>query len=168
MATRWLATDFGGPEVLKQAPFELGPPEAGKVTIEVRAAGLNPADYKHFAPGQDPSLLPLMVGYEVSGIIAARSAPTRRSTSRWPLSLTAPVSSPSPPRAGPRLTGRAGSGAPTQRAASSARPSAPGSCGWRRTATSRSRSRRPTMGDAPSAVTALMGTHPYGKLALVA
>jgi NADPH:quinone reductase len=71
MAMRWLATGFGGPEVLKQAPIELGPPDAGEVTIEVRAAGMNPADYKHFAPGQDPSLLPLMVGYEVSGIIVA-------------------------------------------------------------------------------------------------
>src|SRR5580658_10815457 len=71
MATRWLATDFGGPEVLKQAPIELGPPKEGEVTIEVRAAGMNPADYKHFAPGQDPSLLPLPVGYEVSGVIAA-------------------------------------------------------------------------------------------------
>jgi NADPH:quinone reductase len=71
MATRWLATDFGGPEVLKQAPIQLGPPKAGEVTIEVRAAGMNPADYKHFAPGQDPSLLPLTVGYEVSGVISA-------------------------------------------------------------------------------------------------
>jgi NADPH:quinone reductase-like Zn-dependent oxidoreductase len=71
MATRWLATDFGGPEVLKQAPIELGPPKEGEVTIEVRAAGMNPADYKHFAPGQDPSVLPLTVGYEVSGVIAA-------------------------------------------------------------------------------------------------
>jgi NADPH2:quinone reductase len=71
MATRWLATDFGGPEVLKQAPIELGPPKEGEVTIEVRAAGMNPADYKHFAPGQDPSALPLTVGYEVSGVIAA-------------------------------------------------------------------------------------------------
>jgi NADPH:quinone reductase len=70
MATRWLAMDFGGPEVLKQATIELGPPKAGEVTIEVRAAGMNPADYKHFAPGQDPSLLPLTVGYEVAGVIS--------------------------------------------------------------------------------------------------
>jgi hypothetical protein len=49
MATRWLAPDFGGPEVLKQAPIELGPPKEGELTVEVRAAGMNPADYKHFA-----------------------------------------------------------------------------------------------------------------------
>lgn len=71
MATQWLATDFGGPEVLKQVPIDLSPPGAGRVTIEVRAAGMNPADYKHFAPGQDRSLLPLTVGYEASGLITA-------------------------------------------------------------------------------------------------
>jgi NADPH:quinone reductase-like Zn-dependent oxidoreductase len=71
MATKWLATDFGGPEVLKQVPIELSPPWAGEVTIEVRAAGMNPADYKHFASGQDPSLLPLTIGYEASGVIMA-------------------------------------------------------------------------------------------------
>jgi NADPH:quinone reductase len=70
MATRWLAMDFGGPEVLKQATIELGRPKPGELTIEVRAAGMNPADYKHFAPGQDPSLLPLTVGYEVAGVIS--------------------------------------------------------------------------------------------------
>jgi NADPH:quinone reductase len=71
MAMQWLATDFGGPEVLKQVALELPPPKAGQVTIEVRAAGMNPADYKHFAPGQDPSLLPLTIGYEASGVISA-------------------------------------------------------------------------------------------------
>jgi NADPH:quinone reductase len=71
MATHWLAIDFGGPEVLKQVRVELSPPKAGQVTIEVRAAGMNPADYKHFAPGQDKSLLPLTIGYEASGVIVA-------------------------------------------------------------------------------------------------
>ena len=80
MATRWLAVDFGGPEVLKQASIELEPPKAGEVTIEVRAAGMNPADYKHFAPGQDPSVLPLTVGYEVSGVISAIGPDTEIAT----------------------------------------------------------------------------------------
>jgi NADPH2:quinone reductase len=71
MAMQWLATDFGGPEVLKQVPMDLGPPKTGEVTIEVHAAGMNPADYKHFAPGQDRSLLPLTIGYEASGVISA-------------------------------------------------------------------------------------------------
>jgi NADPH:quinone reductase len=71
MATQWLAIDFGGPEVLKQVASELPAPEAGHVTVEVRAAGMNPADYKHFAPGQDPALLPLTIGFEASGVIVA-------------------------------------------------------------------------------------------------
>jgi NADPH:quinone reductase len=76
MATRWLATDFGGPEVLEQVRLDLAAPQPGEVTIEVRAAGMNPADYKHFAPGQDPSVLPLTIGYEVSGVIWGIGAET--------------------------------------------------------------------------------------------
>ena len=71
MATRWLATDFGGPEVLRQVTVDVAPPGPGEVTIEVGAAGMNPADYKHFAPGQDRSLLPLTIGYEVAGVVTA-------------------------------------------------------------------------------------------------
>jgi NADPH:quinone reductase len=71
VATQWQAVDFGGPEVLRRIPVDLAPPRDGEVTIEVRAAGMNPADYKHFAPGQDRSLLPLTVGYEVAGVISA-------------------------------------------------------------------------------------------------
>jgi NADPH:quinone reductase len=77
MATQWLATGFGGPEVLKQVPIELASPKTGEVTVAIRAAGMNPADYKHFSPGQDPSVLPLTVGYEVSGTIDAMGPNTR-------------------------------------------------------------------------------------------
>jgi NADPH:quinone reductase len=70
-ARRWIATGFGGPEVLEEIEVKLADPAAGEVTIEVRAAGMNPADYKHFAAGQDPKLLPLTIGYEVAGVIAA-------------------------------------------------------------------------------------------------
>jgi NADPH:quinone reductase len=75
-ARRWVATDFGGPEVLEEISVELPDPGPGEVLIEVRAAGMNPADYKHFAPGQDPKLLPLTVGSEVAGVIAAVGADT--------------------------------------------------------------------------------------------
>ena len=71
MATQWQAVDFGGPEVLKQVSIDVAPPGPGEVTIEVRAAGMNPADYKHFGPGQDRSLLPLTIGYEAAGTISA-------------------------------------------------------------------------------------------------
>jgi NADPH:quinone reductase len=70
-ARRWIATGFGGPEVLEEIEVELAEPAAGEVTIEVRAAGMNPADYKHFAAGQDTGLLPFTIGYEVAGTIAA-------------------------------------------------------------------------------------------------
>jgi NADPH:quinone reductase len=70
-ARRWVATGFGGPEVLEETLAELPDPGPGEVTVDVRAAGMNPADYKHFGPGQDPKLLPLSIGNEVSGVIAA-------------------------------------------------------------------------------------------------
>lgn len=70
-ARRWVATNFGGPEVLEEIEVGLPDPAPGDVMIEVRAAGINPADYKHFAPGQDPKLLPLTIGYEVAGVITA-------------------------------------------------------------------------------------------------
>ena len=70
-ARRWVAKDFGGPEVLEEIVVELPRPGTGEVMVEVRAAGMNPADYKHFGPGQDPKLLPLTTGYEVAGVILA-------------------------------------------------------------------------------------------------
>ena len=75
-ATRWVARSFGGPEALEAIEVGLPDPAPGQVRIEVRAAGMNPADYKHFAPGQDPKLLPLTIGYEVAGMIAGIGADT--------------------------------------------------------------------------------------------
>jgi len=75
-ALRWVATNFGGPEVLEQIEVGVPEPGSGEVMIGVRAAGMNPADYKHFSPGQDPKLLPLTIGYEVAGVIAAIGADT--------------------------------------------------------------------------------------------
>jgi NADPH:quinone reductase len=70
-ALRWVAKDFGGPEVLEEISVELADPGPGEAIVEVWAAGMNPADHKHFSPGQDPKLLPLTIGYEVAGVIAA-------------------------------------------------------------------------------------------------
>jgi NADPH:quinone reductase len=70
-AFRWLAFDFGGPEVLRRVEVDVPDPGPGHVTIEVRACGMNPADAKHIAPGQDRSLLPLAIGFEVSGVVSA-------------------------------------------------------------------------------------------------
>jgi NADPH2:quinone reductase len=71
MAVQWVATDFGGLEVFDLVEVEVPAPGEGEVTIDVRAAGMNPADYKHIASGSDRSLLPAPIGYEVAGVIAA-------------------------------------------------------------------------------------------------
>jgi NADPH2:quinone reductase len=69
-ARRWVATDLGGPEVLDLVTVELPAPGPGEVTIEVRAAGMNPSDYKGLARGDRVSL-PRPVGSEVAGVLAA-------------------------------------------------------------------------------------------------
>ena len=71
MAQRWVAEDFGGLDVLRLVESEVQAPQQGEVTIEVRAAGVNPADAKHVAAGTDRSTLPLPIGYEVAGVISA-------------------------------------------------------------------------------------------------
>ncbi|MDY6808219.1 MAG: NADP-dependent oxidoreductase [Actinomycetota bacterium] len=68
---RWVATGFGGLDDFEFVADELSPPQPGEVTIEVRAAGVNPADLKHAQRGGDPADLPLPIGYEVAGTIAA-------------------------------------------------------------------------------------------------
>jgi NADPH:quinone reductase len=70
-ARQWIAADFGGPEVLQTREVDVPAPKVGEVTIGVRAAGMNPADYKHFGPGQDRSLLPLTLGYEAAGVVTS-------------------------------------------------------------------------------------------------
>lgn len=65
---RWVAT---GPNGLADFAFvdaELAPPGPGEVTIDVAAAGVNPADLKHATRATS---FPLPIGYEVAGRIAA-------------------------------------------------------------------------------------------------
>lgn len=69
-ARQWVAEAYGGPEVLRLREAELPDPGQGEVVIEVRAAGVNPVDFKRLAGG-DPAALPLVTGYEVAGVIAA-------------------------------------------------------------------------------------------------
>jgi NADPH:quinone reductase len=71
MDYRWQAVDFGGPEVLRRVEVDVPDPGHGQVRIDVRASGMNPADAKHIAPGQNRSLLPLTLGFEVSGVVSA-------------------------------------------------------------------------------------------------
>ncbi len=49
---------------------EISAPKPGEVVVEIRAAGMNPADYKHVRQGDD-SDLPVPIGYEIAGVIVA-------------------------------------------------------------------------------------------------
>ncbi|QAY61151.1 NADP-dependent oxidoreductase [Microbacterium protaetiae] len=67
MAKKWIAPRAGGIDVLEFIDDEVAAPRAGEVTIQVRAAGMNPADYKHLA--REQSGFPLGIGYEVAGVL---------------------------------------------------------------------------------------------------
>ena len=69
-ARRWVAREFGGPEVLENVVVELPDPGPGEVTVDVRAVGVNPADLKMFAQGEDRASLPMSIGFEVAGLMA--------------------------------------------------------------------------------------------------
>ncbi len=73
MATKIVATGFGGPEVLSVVEAEVPQPGPGKVVIAVKAAGINRFDHKIIsgAMGADPDRLPLPVGLEVAGVVTA-------------------------------------------------------------------------------------------------
>jgi len=79
-ARQWVATGFGGPEVLHLREIDVPPPAAGEVSIAIRASGMNPADIKHFSPGQDSRLLPVTIGYEAAGVITAIGPSTEIAT----------------------------------------------------------------------------------------
>lgn len=70
-ARQWRATRWGGPETWEFAEIELPEPRQGEVTIEVRAAGVNPADYKHVSAPREGLELPVPIGYEVAGVLSA-------------------------------------------------------------------------------------------------
>jgi NADPH2:quinone reductase len=73
MATAVVAAAYGGPEVLSVVEAEVPSPGPGEVTIEVRASGVNPIDYKLYsgAFGSSPDNLPVRLGLEVAGVITA-------------------------------------------------------------------------------------------------
>lgn len=68
-----LARAYGGPEVLAIQDIVLAAPGEGEVLVDVCAAGTNPIDYKLYsgAMGDDPAALPMPVGMEVAGVVAA-------------------------------------------------------------------------------------------------
>lgn len=68
-----MAAAYGGPEVLAVQDVDVPAPADGQALIDVRAAGANPVDYKLYSGemGRDPAALPMPVGLEVSGVVAA-------------------------------------------------------------------------------------------------
>jgi NADPH2:quinone reductase len=75
MAHRWIATRPGDLSVFAFEAYDAPPPQQGEITIEVRAAGMNPADVKHVARG-DAADFPHGIGYEVAGVVSAVGADT--------------------------------------------------------------------------------------------
>ena len=73
MATKVVATAFGGPDVLSVVEADVPEPGPGEVVIAVKAAGINLFDHKVISGvmGADPDRLPLPVGLEVAGVVTA-------------------------------------------------------------------------------------------------
>jgi NADPH:quinone reductase-like Zn-dependent oxidoreductase len=68
-----IATAFGGPEVLSVTTEPTREPGPGEARIEVRAAGVNPVDWKSYsgAISADPARLPIRPGSEAAGVVTA-------------------------------------------------------------------------------------------------
>ncbi|WP_405550451.1 NADP-dependent oxidoreductase [Streptomyces sp. NBC_01171] len=62
---------LGGPEVLKEVTVERPTPRPNEVLVRVRAAGVNPTDWKHRATGGFLGEPPFVLGWDVSGEVAA-------------------------------------------------------------------------------------------------
>ena len=68
---RVVAAAFGGPESLSVEEVTLPEPGPREVHVEVRASGVNPADVKAYRGPGDPAKLPVVLGYEAAGVVAA-------------------------------------------------------------------------------------------------
>jgi NADPH:quinone reductase-like Zn-dependent oxidoreductase len=62
---------LGGPEVLKEIELERPAPRPNEVLVRVRAAGVNPTDWKHRATGGFLGQPPFVLGWDVSGVVEA-------------------------------------------------------------------------------------------------
>ncbi|MFE7674633.1 NADP-dependent oxidoreductase [Streptomyces albidoflavus] len=62
---------YGGPEVLHETRVPRPEPGPGEILVAVRAAGVNPTDWKHRAQAGFVDRLPLILGWDVSGVVEA-------------------------------------------------------------------------------------------------
>jgi len=60
---------LGGPEVLKEVQVPRPQPALNEVLVRVRAAGVNPTDWKHRASGLFLGQPPFVLGWDVSGVV---------------------------------------------------------------------------------------------------
>src|SRR6476659_6910923 len=65
--------EVGGPEVLVLEAVERPEPDDGQALVQVRAAGVNPYDWKQ-RRGLVPAQLPAILGSEISGVLAVSRA----------------------------------------------------------------------------------------------
>lgn len=63
--------EYGTPEVLKETELPRPEPGLSEILVSVRAAGLNPTDWKHRSTGLFLGRLPLVLGWDVSGVVEA-------------------------------------------------------------------------------------------------
>jgi NADPH:quinone reductase len=70
MARVVVAKAFGGPDVLSVVEETVAAPRAREVRLAVRAAGINPIDWKLYSGAMGTGAqLPLRLGYEVAGVV---------------------------------------------------------------------------------------------------
>ncbi|MEU1256110.1 NADP-dependent oxidoreductase [Streptomyces chartreusis] len=62
---------LGGPEVLKEVEIERPAPRPNEVLVRVRAAGVNPTDWKHRENGGFLGEPPFVLGWDLSGVVEA-------------------------------------------------------------------------------------------------
>lgn len=62
---------LGGREVLEVVDLPRPQPRTNEVLVRVRAAGLNPTDWKHRAAGRFLGQPPFVLGWDVSGVVEA-------------------------------------------------------------------------------------------------
>ncbi|MET9441145.1 NADP-dependent oxidoreductase [Streptomyces sp. NPDC006610] len=60
---------LGGPEVLREVRVERPAPRPNEVLVRVRAAGVNPTDWKHRETGGFLGEPPFVLGWDVSGVV---------------------------------------------------------------------------------------------------
>ena len=69
MSTVYVYTDFGGPETQQLLDRPAPQPGPGELAVEVRAAGVNPVDWKIKEFGMFVQHYPFISGTDASGII---------------------------------------------------------------------------------------------------